>query len=346
MPKKGYRNINSPEERYPPSTYVNQPYTPGDKSIYPPMTSTERDTKLGSLLNKEEKIQEEMDIIEAEARTNKNDMEHNKKNQSELENQKSNNGILSQAIGVFGFGKLPKINKEIEELQSKQAKHERHEQELLEQIRAHVLIQEEILRSKNDINRMFRDSGNDNTDGSRLSIINANYFRICKFIEKYVNGFTFKEPSDFALMHALANEVSRQYFGNENEPIYALYDNLINENMLITTSNEMKIFKNEKNLKAFLEQARQAEQAIQREIAESSLRQRAAHKTHSLILNLSLVPPDVYEANLPEHEANPNEKKRKRDEVEVEDKNRSKSRTKNSKKPGGRRARRSRKSKK
>jgi hypothetical protein len=351
MPKKGYKK-NGNNDLHQPSTYGPQPLTFGDKSIYPPMTSKERDTRLGSLLNKEEKIQEEMDIAEAEAEENNKAIEHNKKKIDDLHSEKSKEGIISRVVSYFSYGNLPQINKEIEELQSKQAKHERHEQELREQIRAHVSEQEDNIRSKNDIKRMFLDSGRDSTDGSRVSTINYNYFKICKFIEKYVKGFTFKEPSDYALMHELANKVSTQYFGNKGykKPIDALYDYRIDDNMLIVSSNNMGVFQSGDTVKAFLEQARQAEQAKQREKAESSQRHNESFaKVLSSRPLLSLVPPEEYEANPQKHEANPNEKKgekRKRDEVEVKDENKSKSRRKKKTSDGGRRARHSRKSKK
>ncbi len=75
--KKGYRNVKNILHQ--PSTYVPQHLTFDNKSFYPLMSSQQRDERLGTLLNKEKEIREEMDIIEAEATTNKNDMEHNKK---------------------------------------------------------------------------------------------------------------------------------------------------------------------------------------------------------------------------------------------------------------------------
>jgi len=348
MPRKGY-NRNLREKRHQSINSSVQPTTFGDKSTYPPMTSKERDDQIDILLQKNKEIQNKMDIAEAKAEANSEAREHNKNEIHKLDSEKKEMGLLAHASSIFGFGHIPYINKKIGYLQSEQAKHELHDQELRNQIRAHVLEQEDIMRSKNDINRMYRDSGNDNTDGHRLSIINANYFLICKFIETYVGGFTFKEPSDYALMHALANEVSRQYFGNRDyaryeKPIDALYDYKIDDNMLIATSNKMDIFKNVNNLKAFLEQARQAEQAKQREKAASSQRHMESFaKVRSSRPILSVVNPDNYE-NPQKYQAI-NYGKRKRDEDEDKNNNKSKSRIKKET-GGGRRPRRTRKSKK
>jgi hypothetical protein len=334
MPNNGY-NRNSPGERYQPSTYVPQPPTCGNKSTYSRMTSQQRDERLDKLLNKEEKIQNEMNIIEDKSKTNSEAREHNKNEIHKLDSEKKEMGLLAHASSIFGFGHIPYINKKIGYLQSEQAKLELHDQELRNQIRAHVSEQEDNIRSKNDIKRMFLDSGRDSTDGNRLSTINANYFAICKFIETYVEGFTFKEPSDYALMHALANEVSRQYFGNKGyeKPIDALYENPIDDKMLISTSNKMDIFKDVNVLKTFLEQARQAEQAKQREKIASSQR----HK--EIFANVlksrpkfSLVNPDVYKA--------PRKSIRSKHIVQKLPE------TKNPKKPGGGRRRHTRKSKK
>ena len=307
------------------------------------MTSEERDERLDILLNKEKEIQNKMDIIEAEAKANSEAREHNKKKIDDLHSEKSKEGIISRVGSYFSYGNTHKLNENIKELQSEQAKHELHDQELRNQIREHVLEQEDIMRSKNDINRMYRDSGNDNTDGHRLSIINANYFLICKFIETYVGGFTCKEPSNYALMHALANEVSRQYFGNKGyeKPTDALYDNRIDDDMLTATFNEMDIFKNKKSFNTFLEQARQAEQAKQREkIASSQRHMESFAKVRSSRPILSVVNPEEYK--------NKGEK-RKIDEVEVEvevkNDNKSKSRRK-TKTSGGRRTRRAHRTRK
>jgi hypothetical protein len=255
-----------------------------------------------------------MDIIEAEATTNKNDMEHNKKYQSELENQKSNKGIFSQAIGIFGFGNLPQINKEIEELQSKQAKHKHHEQELREQIRAQIEIQEEIMRSKNDINQMFRDSGNDNTDGNRVSTINFNYIEICRFIESHIKNFKFRVSSDYALMHALANEIQRQYLEKNNKE-FNFYENPIDFNMLKDAFTEMPIFQNGDTVETFLESAQKREEAKKREkIASSQQHNKRFAKLLSSRLPLSLVPPEEYEANSQKYKAIDSKKKKRKKE--------------------------------
>jgi hypothetical protein len=328
-------NRNSLDERNQPSTYVSPPSTLGNKPSYSLMTSQQRDERLDILLKKEKEIQDEMDIADAEAKTNSEASEHNKNEIRKLDSKKNEMGIVARASSIFGFGHIPYINKKIGYLQSEQAKHELHDQELRNQIRAHVSEQEDNIRSKNDIKRMFLDSGRDSTDGNRLSTINANYFAICKFIETYVEGFTFKEQ--LALMHALANEVSIKYFGNKgyNKPIDALYENPINDKMLITTSNKMDIFKDVNVLKTFLEQARQAEQAKQREKIASSQR----HK--EIFANVlksrpkfSLVNPDVYKAS-------------QKSNMSKRIVQKPSSGTKNPKKPGGtRRHRRTRKSKK
>ncbi len=299
------------------------------------MTSEERDKRLDLLLQKEKKIQEEIDIFNVEAKANSEAIEHIKKKIVELQKQEQLQGFFSHLTSHLSFGNTHKLNKEIEELQSELAKHELRDNELFEKVRKHVLIQEEILRSKNDINRMFRDSGNDNTDGSRLSTINYNYFEIYNFIEKHVNDFTFKEPSDYALMHALADKIQRQYVEQNNEE-FDFYEKPINFDMLSNAFIAMPIFKSGDTVKAFLEQAKQAEQAKKREIAKLSRRQRAAHKTHSSKLKLSLVHPDVYKdppKSYSTNSTNPIVQKSKS--------------IKNPKKPGGtRRHRRSRKSKK
>lgn len=345
MPRKGL-----PKERYQPSTYVPQPPTFVDKPIYSLMTSEERDKRLNILLNKEEKTQKDIDIADAEAKTNSEAREHNKNEIRKLDSKKNEMGIVERACSIFGVGPIHSINEKIEYLQSEQAKLELHDQELFEKVRESVLEQEEIMRSKNDINRMYRDSRNDNTDGHRLSLINANYFLICKFIERYVTNFTLKKPFtinkpyEFALMHALANEVSIQYFGNNcyKEPTDALYEHKIDDDMLKATFDEMNIFKNENNLKAFLEQARRDEKDKQREKRELSRQQQDAHnKALSSRLKLSLVPPE---------ECKNKGEKRKRDvedEDEDEDKNNNKSKSRIKKETGGgRRHRRTRKSKK
>jgi SMC interacting uncharacterized protein involved in chromosome segregation len=305
-----------------------------NKSIYPPMTSEERDERLGILLKKEKKIQEEMDILNVEAKANSEAIEHIKKKIVELQKQLQQQGIFSHLTSHLSIGYTHKLNKEIEELQSELAKHKLHDNELFKKVREYVLMLEDILRSKKDINRMFRDSENDNTDGSRLSIINYNYFEICNFIEKHVNGFTFKEPSDYALMHALANEIQRQYLEKNNKE-FDFYEKPINFDMLNNAFIAMPIFHSGDTVEAFLEQAKRAEQAKKREIAKLSRRQLAAHnKARISRPTLSLVHPDLYKAPSKSYSSNPIVKK-------------SKSRTTNSKKPGGtRRSRRSRKSKK
>jgi hypothetical protein len=344
MKKRGYnRNRNNNLNQHISS--VNRSSTFGDKSIYPPMTSKERDDQIDILLQKNKEIQNKMDIAEAKAEANSEAREHNKNEIQKLDSEKSKEGIISRVGSYFSYGNTHKLNENIKELQSEQAKHELHDQELRNQIRAHVLEQEDIMRSKNDINRMYRDSGNDNTDGYRLSRINANYFAICKFIETYVEGFTFKEQ--LALMHALANEVSIQYFGNKGykKPIDALYENPIDDKMLISTSNKMDIFKNVKDLKPFLKQARHAEQAKQREKIASSQRHKEifANVLKSRPI-FSVVNPELFEENPQKYQAI-NYGKRKRDEDEVKNDNKSKSRRK-TETGGGRRTRRHRRSRK
>ena len=156
MPKKGY-NRNSPEVRYQPGTHVPQPPTLDIKPFYPPMSSQQRDERLDILLNKEEKIQNKMNIIEAEAEANSKAREHNKTKIDELQKQQQQQGVLSRLGSYLSYGNTHTLNENIKELQSEQAKHELHDQELRNQIREHVLEQEDIMRSKNDINRMYRD---------------------------------------------------------------------------------------------------------------------------------------------------------------------------------------------
>jgi len=377
MQIKGY-NRNSPDEIHQPSTYVNQPSTSSDISIHPQMTSQERDKQLDILLNEDKKIQNNIVLDDAEAKTNSKAIEHNENETRKLQKQIGQEGVFSHAYNIFGFGPIPPINEKIGYLQSERAKRELHDQKLFEKVRKSVLEREAIIRRKREINRKYMASGIDNTDSNRLSLINANYFKICKFIETHVTNFTLKEPFSinepykFALMHAVANKVSIKYFRDirykeqpkrykeqpkrykeqpkrykeqpkrYKEPTDALYKNEIEDYMLIATFNEMEIFQSEADFMAFLEKARTDEETKQREKDELSRQQLDAHyKALSFRTNLSLVHPDECER-----------KKRKRDdevEVKVEDEdNKSKSRkNENPKKRGsGRRTRRRRSTRK
>ena len=78
------------------------------------MTSKERDDKHNILLQKNKEIQDEIDIIEAEAKANSEAREHNKNEIHKLDSEKKEMGLLAHASSIFGFGHIPYINKKLD----------------------------------------------------------------------------------------------------------------------------------------------------------------------------------------------------------------------------------------
>ena len=184
MPRKGY-NRNLREKGHQSINSSVQPTTFGDRtpSANYWMSEEEWNTKLEKLVNKEERISEEMDIIEAEAKKNSKAREQHKNRRTELESESNNKGIFAKGLGIFGYGDVAQINNEIHDIDIRLVEHELRNEDYRNKIRELVESQRSISLSKQDIKRMFMESESENTDGHRVSIRTKNFRRICKFIE-------------------------------------------------------------------------------------------------------------------------------------------------------------------
>lgn len=340
MPRKGC-NGNSLDERSQPSTYVSPPSTFGDRtpSANYWMSEEEWNTKLKNLVNKEERNSEKMDIIEAEAKKNSEAREQHKNRQTELESERNNKGIIAKGLGIFGYGDVAQINNEIHDIDIRLVEHELRNKDYINKIRELVESQRSISLSKQDIKRMFMESERENTDGHRVSTRTKNFRRICKFIEISVQGFVFIYSYHYALMYAVANEIKNQNKG------FNFDEKLIDYKMLKLALSAMPIFQSVRDFKAFLQSAQEKEEANKRErdqVLQQATNRMAEARSK---MGLSLVNPELFEKNLQNHEASQKNKSKSHSSKHIVQK--SSSGTKNPKKPGGgRRHRRTRKSKK
>lgn len=343
MPRKGY-NRNLREKRHQSIISSVQPTTFGDRtpSANYWMSEEEWNTKLENLVNKEERNSEEMDIIEAEAKKNSEAREQHKNRRTELESESNNKGIFAKGLGIFGYGDVARFNNEIHDIDIKLVEHELRNEDYRNKIRELVENQRTISVSKEDIKRMFMESESENTDGHHVSIRTKNFRRICKFIEISVQGFVFTYPYHYALMYAVANEIKNQNKG------FNFDSKIISYEMLVSALSAMPIFQSVSNFQAFLQSAQEKEEANKRErdkVLQQATNRMAEARSK---MGLSLVPPEVYEKNPQKYQViNYGKKGEKRKRDEDEDKNNNKSKSRRKKETGGgRRPRRTRKSKK